>query len=344
MMPDLKNMTFPELETWAAANGEPRYRAHQLMKWMYCKEQDDPDAMTDIPKAFREKLKQEARISRLEPFEIQKSKDGTRKFLFRLDDGEFIETVLIQERDHMTLCVSTQVGCAMGCAFCLTGGAGFKRDLGSAEIVNQILAVKRRLDPGENLTNLVFMGMGEPLLNYENTVRALDVVMDNRGLAFSQRHVTVSTSGIAHRILPLGNRVNVGLAVSLNAADDETRSALMPINRKYPLSTLLDACRRYPLKRGRRITYEYILIEGVNDSTRDAENLVRLLHPGQSKINLIPLNEHAGCSFRSPEPGTVEGFQAILIRNHFTAIVRKSKGQDIMAACGQLAGKHAKDS
>jgi len=337
-------MTFSELESWAIANGEPRFRAHQLMKWLYGKELDHPDVMTDIPKTFRERLKQEARISRLEPFEIQRSKDGTRKFLFRLDDGEFIESVLIPERDHVTLCVSTQVGCAMGCAFCLTGRTGFRRDLVSAEIINQILAVKRGLDTGEHLTNLVFMGMGEPLLNYENTVRALDVIMDNRGLAFSRRHVTVSTCGIAHQILPLGNRVNVGLAVSLNAADDETRSALMPINRKYPLGTLLDACRRYPLKRGRRITYEYILIKDVNDSTRDAGNLVKMLHSRQSKINLIPLNEHAGCSFRSPEPETVERFQAILIRNHFTAIVRKSKGQDIMAACGQLAGKHAKDN
>ena len=204
MIPDLRNMTLFELEAWATAGGEPRYRARQLMKWMYGKELDDPDEMTDIPKAFREKLKQEARISRLEPFEIQKSEDGTRKLLFRLDDGEFIESVLIPERDHVTLCVSTQVGCAMGCAFCLTGKAGFKRDLHSSEIINQVLAAKRCLDSGEKLTNLVFMGMGEPLLNYDNTVRALDVAMDNRGLAFSQRHVTVSTCGIAPRILPLG--------------------------------------------------------------------------------------------------------------------------------------------
>ena len=344
MIPDLRNMTLFELETWATANGEPRYRAHQLMRWMYSRELDNPEDMTDIPKAFREKLKQEARISRLEPFEIQRSEDGTRKFLFRLDDGEFIESVLIPEPDHATLCVSTQVGCAMGCAFCLTGKAGFIRDLDSSEIINQILAAKRHLDPEEKLTNLVFMGMGEPLLNFENTVRALDVAMDSRGLAFSQRHVTVSTCGIAHRILPLGKRVNVGLAVSLNAADDETRSSLMPVNRKYPLRTLLDACRRYPLKRGRRITYEYILIKDVNDSPRDAGNLVQLLHPRVSKINLIPLNEHSGCTFQSPDPETVERFQAILILNHFTAIVRKSKGQDILASCGQLAGRQAKNS
>jgi len=343
MLPDLKNMSYPELRIWTEALGEPSYRADQLMKWMYLRDLDDPAEMTDIPKKFRHTLRDEARISRLEPAEIQTSVDGARKLLFVLDDGERIESVLIPERDHFTLCVSTQVGCSLGCAFCLTGTSGLKRNLTSGEIVNQVLAARRELSLQDNLTNLVLMGMGEPLANYSQTVRALKNITGSTGLGFSARRVTVSTAGIAPRIVQLGHHVNVSLAVSLNAADNDLRSQLMPVNRTYPLEALMEACRKFPLRHGRRITYEYILIRDVNDGDSHARKLTGLLRPGSVKINLIPFNEHPASSFRSPTMDRVEGFQRILLEHHFTVIVRKSKGRDIMAACGQLAGYRGKE-
>ncbi len=339
MFTDLKNLSLPELQEWAAQLGEPRYRALQLVQWMYSKGVDAPDQMTNIPKSFREKIADNAHIGFLEPFRVLESEeDETRKFVFVLDDGECVESVLIPERGHSTLCVSTQVGCAMGCAFCRTGRSGLTRNLSSGEILNQILAVRRSLKPGENLTNLVFMGMGEPLANFDQCVRALGIITDNRAMAFGLRRVTVSTCGIADRIPRLGALVNVGLAVSLNAADDDVRSAIMPVNRKYPMDVLLKACREYPLRRGRRVTYEYVLIRDVNDRPQDAQRLARILVPAEAKINLIPLNAHDGSPFQPPDPDRVEAFQNILIDRHYTAIIRKSKGRDILAACGQLAG------
>jgi 23S rRNA (adenine2503-C2)-methyltransferase len=244
------------------------------------------------------------------------------------------------ERGHSTLCVSSQVGCALGCRFCRTGDGGLIRNLTRGEIVAQVRDLVRKADDGLALTNLVFMGMGEPLANFDALVSALGTLTDNDyGLKFSGQRITVSTAGVVPRMADLGRKTRVNLAVSLNAADNETRSRLMPINRKYPIEDLLEACRRYPLPKGRRITFEYILIADVNDRPADARRLAKLLRPIRSKINLIPFNPHPGSAFRRPEETAVLAFQKILLDSHYTTIIRRSKGQDIAAACGQLAAE-----
>jgi 23S rRNA (adenine2503-C2)-methyltransferase len=273
-----------------------------------------------------------------EPEVIQTSEDGTQKFLFRLKDGLAVESVLIPQENHLTLCISTQVGCAQGCAFCLTARMGFKRNLTSGEIINQVLAIRSRLDSSQNLTNVVLMGMGEPLANYEQTLKALRILMGEEGVKFGRRRVTLSTVGLVPMIRKLGDDLKVSLAVSLNAVDNTTRSRLMPVNRRYPLEELLKACREFPLPPGRRITFEYVLIKDINDSPDQAEKLAVLLHGIKAKINLIPFNEYPDCAFKSPSIEAVELFREKLIKHHYTAIIRKSKGRDILAACGQLAG------
>jgi 23S rRNA (adenine2503-C2)-methyltransferase len=271
---------------------------------------------------------------------VAESEDGSRKYRLRLADGAAVEAVVMPERDHSTLCVSSQVGCAMGCRFCRTGEHGLVRNLTRGEIVAQVRDLVREADPGLPPTNIVFMGMGEPLANFDALVGALDTLTDNDyGLKFSGQRITVSTAGLVPRMADLGRKTRVNLAVSLNATEDETRTRLMPINRTYPLQTLLDACRRYPLQKGRRITFEYILIAGVNDSEADARRLAKLLRPNRSKINLIPFNPHPGSVFSRPSEETILSFQKILLDSHYTTIIRRSKGQDIAAACGQLAAK-----
>jgi 23S rRNA (adenine2503-C2)-methyltransferase len=334
---DLQEFTLDELAQLLATWGQPPYRARQVLKWVY-KGVTDFEAMTDIGRPFRRELAQKARLSRLGTEKQQTARDGCQKFLFGLGDGLRIESVLIPEDDHLTLCLSTQVGCAQGCGFCLTAQKGFVRNLKAAEIVGQILAARALLPPGRPLTNLVFMGMGEPLANFSALVRALRIITGPWGLNFSPRRVTVSTVGLAPFIPRLGQEVPANLTVSLNAPDNETRNLLMPVNRRYPLEALLAACRAFPLPRHRRITFAYVLLKDVNDSPAQARQLARILNSFKAKINLIPFNPHPQLPFAPPSPERILEFQEILRQAHYTVLIRESRGQDITAACGQLVG------
>jgi len=292
--------------------------------------------MTDLSKDMRQWLSERLTIRRLKPMRVQTSVDGSKKYLFRLNDGHCIETVAIPERGHWTLCVSSQVGCAMGCKLCLTGRGGLVRNLEPAEIIGQVCSVQADHTHQDPITNIVFMGMGEPLANYDSVVQALGTITGANGLQFSKRRVTVSTAGLVPQLDQLGRDVTVNLAVSLNAADNKTRDRVMPVNRTYPIETLLGACRRFPLPSGRMITFEYVLLGGVNDGLEDAKRLARLLRPLRAKINLIPFNPFAGSPFKRPQEARILAFQKVLIDRHYTATVRQSKGADIRAACGQL--------
>ena len=337
--PDLKGLTGAETEAWCESRGLPAYRGRQIRQWLFKKGASSFDDMTSLPKAVREELAPLAGVDRLEREKTQTSRDGTEKSLFRLPDGHRVESVLIPERDHFTLCISSQAGCAMGCRFCVTGRGGLKRDLSAGEIVDQVVQVRRSMADPERLTNIVLMGMGEPLANYDAVVRAIRNLTSDDALNFSHRRVTLSTSGLVPAMERLGRDVSVNLAVSLNAADDDTRSFLMPVNRSYPLNRLMAACRDFPLPNRRMITFEYILIRDVNDRDEDARNLARLLRGLRAKINLIPLNPHPSLGLSPSPPDRIQAFQEILVQGHYTAIVRKSKGRDISAACGQLSGE-----
>ena len=336
---DIKGLATQEIERWVKSQGLETYRARQIYEWAFKKLASSFQDMTNIPKDVRILLENKASLSSCEKFKIEVSKDGTQKTLFRLADGSFIESVLIPERGHFTICISTQVGCAMGCRFCLTGRHGFKRNMTAGEIADQVVEVKRSMDDPERLTNVVLMGMGEPLANYDAVIKAIGNLIAEAGMNFSHRKVTLSTCGLVPQIEALGQRVTVNLAVSLNAADDNTRNFLMPVNRKYPLNRLISACKAFPLPNRRMITFEYILIEGINDRKEDALGLVRLLAGMRAKINLIPLNPLPGLDMSPPPKERIHRFQNILVENHFTAVIRKSKGQDISAACGQLSGE-----
>ena len=331
-----------QLVAWLTERDIAAYRADQILKWIYLRQADSFDLMTNLSKDIRGLLAQHFVIGRLEAEKIEISRDGSRKYLFKLSDGKHIESVLIPERDHYTLCVSSQVGCAQGCLFCLTASGGFERNLTRAEIIAQVRDIKNELDDSEQLRNIVFMGMGEPLANYKNLVSALDTITDNdAGLRFATRRITVSTAGMVSRLIALGRDTKANLAISLNATDNDTRSRLMPINRKFPIEELLETCRQLPLPAGRRITFEYILIKGVNDSEADARRLAKLLQPIRCKVNLIPFNSHEGCDFERPPESEIQAFYKILFDKNYTVIVRRSKGQDISAACGQLRARSA---
>jgi 23S rRNA (adenine2503-C2)-methyltransferase len=332
---DLKNFDLEQLEAFIAGQGKERYRARQIFKWLYQKGAVSFDEMSNLSKEFRGELAAIASISQLVPEVVEVSRDGTRKYLFRLADGNTIESVLIPEEDRSTLCISSQVGCAMACQFCLTGTFRLVRDLTTAEIVNQVCAIKKEAE----FRNIVFMGMGEPLANLEEVVRALKIITCDDGLQFSSRRVTVSTSGLVPELDILGREVTVNLAVSLNATTDELRDRIMPINRRYPLLELLAACKRFPLPSRRYITFEYVLIRDLNDSIDDARRLVRLVSGIPCKINLIAFNEHEGSDFRAPTQEAIDRFHAFLLAKHFTVITRSSRGGDISAACGQLKGR-----
>ena len=326
---------------WLESRQIKSYRADQILKWIYLRQTDRFEQMTDIAKEIRLLLDDHFMIIRLQSENIETSKDGSRKYLFKLKDGKYIESVLIPERDHYTLCISTQVGCAQNCRFCLTASGGLQRNLTKAEIVSQVRDVKNDLQDSMPLSNLVFMGMGEPLANYKNLVAAIEVITDSSlGLGFAGRRITVSTAGLLPRMADLGRDTRVNLAVSLNATDNATRSSLMPINRKFPIEKLLEACRHFPLRGGRRITFEYVLLKGINDSVEDARRLAGLLRPIKAKINLIPFNSHPGCRYERPDEDSILRFQKILIDKNYTVMIRQSKGQDISAACGQLAVRH----
>ncbi|MCX5852136.1 MAG: 23S rRNA (adenine(2503)-C(2))-methyltransferase RlmN [Deltaproteobacteria bacterium] len=336
---DIRHMTPSELVCFLAGLGKETYRAGQITRWMYQRGVRTFDGMTNLSKHFREELASVAHIGVLRIDRILESKDGTKKILFILEDGLAVESVLIRERNHWTLCVSTQAGCGMGCAFCLTGAFGFKRNLLPGEIVDQIAMLKFSIPEGSDILNIVMMGMGEPLANYENTLKAVAIITGDTCLGFSKRRITVSTCGIVPMIGRLSKDTEVNLAVSLNAADNTTRSMLVPVNRTYPLEMLIDACRDYRMPRRRRITFEYVLIDGVNDSEYDARKLSALVAGVNCKFNLIPFNEFQDSSFKTPPGERVQSFRRVLVSHHFTAVVRMSKGGDIMAACGQLSGQ-----
>ena len=332
---DLKELTPAAMTEFFAELGYPAFRSRQMFRWLYRHGVADFAKMTDLGKALRRQLAETARISDWSPETRQVSRDGTVKYLFRLADDETVETVRIpMESGRTTLCISCQAGCAMDCRFCMTGTFGLTRNLTPGEIVNQVCAASR--DGG--IDNIVLMGMGEPLHNLENVVAALEILYADDGFGYGPRKVTLSTCGLAPEIGELGRRVRVGLAVSLNATTDAIRDDLMPVNRRYPLAQLLQACRDYPLQPRERITFEYILLSGVNDSLEDARRLVKLLHGIKAKVNLIPFNEHPGSQFKSPDERHVRAFQTVLLNSDMVAIRRASKGQDISAACGQLKG------
>jgi 23S rRNA (adenine2503-C2)-methyltransferase len=335
---DIKGMSGLETEAWALGLGLKAYRGNQIRQWLFQKLAESFEEMTPLSKKLRSQLSAMVRINSLKEVGLQVSRDGTRKYLFQLEDGHTIESVLIPEKDHFTLCISSQAGCGMGCRFCLTAIQGLKRSLTAAEIVEQVIQVKRSMTDPEELRNVVFMGMGEPLANYAQVIRAIHNLISEDGMNFSHRKVTLSTCGLVPNLVRFGADVSVNLAVSLNAGDNETRSKLMPVNQAYPLESLMAACRKFPLPNRRMITFEYILIEGVNDHEKDARKVARLLSGTRAKINLIPFNPHAGSDFSPTSPEKLRRFQEILLSKNYTAIIRKSKGQDISAACGQLSG------
>jgi 23S rRNA (adenine2503-C2)-methyltransferase len=336
---DIKDLTQSDLEDFVFKLGQERYRARQLIKWLYQKGATNFHEMTDLPKPFRETLRGVAFISTLTPNHIETSRDGTKKFLFSLMDDNSVESVLVPDGSRLTLCISTQVGCPLGCRFCFSGSMGFVRNLTTSEILNQIMAVQREEAPKGRITNIVLMGMGEPLANYDNTVKAIEIMHYDPGLGFSGRRITLSTSGLVpemERLMATGLRFQ--LAVSLNAADDETRSFLMPVNKSYPLNEVLESCRRFRLRPRERIIFEYVLIDGINDSSQDALRLVHLLKGIPCKVNLIPFNESSESEFTRPDEKRIHRFQMVLLDRYMTCIVRKSRGGDIWAACGQLKG------
>jgi 23S rRNA (adenine2503-C2)-methyltransferase len=339
---DLLSFPLKRLTTWLADNKIAPYRAAQILKWLYLRQADTFDVMTDLNKDLRATLTRHFFILRLKQLSVEKSVDGTQKYLFALGDDNTIESVLIPEKNHSTLCISSQVGCAQGCRFCLTGQAGLKRNLSMGEIIAQVRDIQNDINDQKPLSNIVLMGMGEPLANYENVIDALTVLTDkDYGMGFSNRKVTLSTAGVVPQLANLDRDTRVNLAISLNASNDATRNQLMPINQKYPIADLLEACRGYALAPSRRITFEYILIKDVNDSIKDAKQLARLLKPLKAKINLIPFNPHPGSSFKRPDDASVLAFQAELMAQNYIVMIRKSKGRDISAACGQLRGKRS---
>jgi 23S rRNA (adenine2503-C2)-methyltransferase len=340
MVTNLKDLSLEELTSLIAGLGKEQYRARQIMRWLYRHGASSVEEMTDLAKELRAELGRTARVSSLAPLAVEQSNDGTRKYLFDLGDGNQVESVLIPDDGRLTLCISTQAGCAMGCRFCLTGRGGFARDLTTGEILDQILGVVRELGPKEQITNCVLMGMGEPLANYEVVTRALGIMASDLGFGLSRRRITLSTVGLIPQIKRLfAEGVPCRLAISLNASSQKVRAYLMPIARRYPLNALLAACRSLPLSPRERITFEYVLIREVNDTEEDARRLTQILRGIRCKMNLIPLNECPGIPFRRPREKAVLCFQKILMEGGYTTIIRESRGGTISAACGQLRGR-----
>lgn len=333
---NLKELTPQQIEKIILNESLPLYRSRQLIQWIYKKYVDSINDITEWSKSLRERFSEKYYIGKINLFEKKISTDGTVKFLWELEDGEKIESVLISDKNRLTLCVSSQVGCMLKCKFCLTGKIGLKRNLKSWEIVDQYIQASKIIQKeNRKITNIVFMGMGEPLLNFENVVDALWRFKNL--IIFSPYRITLSTAGIIPAIRELPYKAPpIKLAISLNATDNKTRSYLMPINKKYSLYELLNALREYPLKPRQRITFEYVLIRGINCSKRDAYRLSELLKGIPSKINLIPFNPWEGCEFERPEDREILNFQKMLAAKGYPVFIRKSKGVDIFAACGQL--------
>ena len=336
---DIRSLQLDELRSVA----QPSYRARQITDWLYKKRVNSFAEMTDLPQVLRAKLADDFSFDRIEVVRVLGSADTTRKFLFRLSDGNLIESVLIpaspalygSPSDRRTICLSTQVGCAYGCKFCASGLDGWKRNLRPNEIVNQIIAVER--ESGERIDNIVFMGMGEPLANYDNVLGAIQIINAPWGIRIGARHITISTSGLVPQIRKLAEQpLQIRLAVSLHGATDDVRSGIMPVNRKYNLSALLEACRYFTSRKKQRITFEYILIAEVNDSDKQARELAKHAHALDAKLNLIPYNNVEGLDWVRPSPGRQKRFLAVLRAAGVRATLRREKGDDIAAACGQL--------
>jgi 23S rRNA (adenine2503-C2)-methyltransferase len=336
-----------QLETFVATRlGAKPFRARQLMKWIYRRGAADFSAMSDLAQDFRAQLAEIAEIAVPEIVTEQASKDGTRKWMLRMDEVQGIETVYIPEPDRGTLCISSQVGCAMDCSFCATAQQGFNRNLSAAEIVGQVWLAHRELarrsTPGaaDRITNIVFMGMGEPLANYRNVLPAMRIFLDDLGYDLSRRRVTLSTSGLVPQIYKLAEECNVALAVSLHAPNDALRDELVPINRKHPIAELLAACWHYlDQQNGRSVTFEYVMLDGVNDKPEHARQLARLMQGHAAKLNLIPFNVFPGTRYRRSPAAAILRFRDILNDHGVIATTRRTRGDDIDAACGQLAGR-----
>lgn len=331
---NLKALTKNDIFHFFRKKGLPQYRARQLLHWIYEKNAQSIDDITEFSKDLRSSIKKNAYIGVLHLLNRQISFDGTEKYLFALEDENTIEAVMIPEHHRRTLCISSQVGCAMGCRFCRTAQSGFTRNLKAFEIVDQILAVNRLIEP-EKITNIVFMGMGEPLANMNEVVHAIQRIIEM--LKISKRKITLSTAGITPRIMAFARKSpSVNFAFSLNATTDELRNGIMPINKKYPLRTVLAVLKKYPLESRRRLTIEYVLIEGLNDSAEDAQRLVKILSGIRCKVNIIPLNPYEGSTMKKPAEDRILAFQKILMKSGIRAFIRESRGKDILAACGQL--------
>jgi 23S rRNA (adenine2503-C2)-methyltransferase len=339
---NLLNFNRAGLEEFFMSRGESRYRATQVMKWIYHLGVADFQRMTNLSKALRQHLAETVCIDPPEVVSEQLSEDGTCKWSLRVGGGNCVETVFIPEPDRGTLCVSSQVGCPLDCQFCATAKQGFNRNLTSAEIIGQVWQAAQRLGhvSGERvITNIVMMGMGEPLLNFDNVVRAMAVMLDDFGYGLSRRRVTLSTAGIVPRIDRLAAESQVSLAVSLHAPNDQLRDLLVPINRKYPLAQLLDACRRFAARDSHsHVTFEYVMLNGINDSQAYAQELTQVLKNIPCKINLIPFNPFPGVEYQCSSTHVIDAFRDTLHRAGFTAVTRKTRGADIEAACGQLVG------
>jgi 23S rRNA (adenine2503-C2)-methyltransferase len=334
---DLPELELNELEAALDARGVERFHARQLYRWIYKRGVTQPDLMTDLSRGLRARLQDEFSISTPRVVSDERSVDGTRKFVLELADQRRIESVFIPDTPSMTFCISTQVGCAMSCGFCLTGKMGLVRNLTAGEIAGQVRVLAAATGLLDFPFNIVLMGMGEPLHNYENTMKALRMLHSEHGLALSPRRVTLSTVGIVPGLERLAREpLMPNLAVSLHATTDEQRTALVPPNKKYPLADILGACRRFPLKKRSRITFEYVLLNAVNDTPDDARRLVKLLAGIKAKVNLIPLNPAPGIPYDRPSDERVDRFAQILADRYITVSVRKSRGRDIRAACGQL--------
>ena len=340
---DLLNFNIEELQDFCVSNNLPKFRATQIWRWMYCFGLDTFEGMSNIARATKDFLNEKAFISRPYVSEMQKSSDGTIKWLLKLSDGSEVETVYIPQEERGTVCLSSQVGCTLNCSFCHTGTQALVRNLTANEIIGQLVLVMDHLKDwpsGKNtrkVTNVVMMGMGEPLLNYKEVSKAIKVMMSDDGISLSRRRITLSTSGIIPMIEASGIDLGVNLAISLHAVNDELRDQLVPINKKYNLEALINACRNYPpLSNSRRITWEYVMIKGVNDRESDAKALINLIKGIPSKINLIPFNPWPGSLFETSTQKNIDIFAKILMDAGFASPIRKPRGQDIYAACGQL--------
>jgi 23S rRNA (adenine2503-C2)-methyltransferase len=341
---NLLGLSKPELEAYVAELGSKPFRARQVMNWLYKRGETDIAAMTDLAKDFRAELLQGAEVKLPEIVKVQVASDGTRKWLLSGGNGQAFETVFIPEEDRGTLCISSQVGCVLDCSFCSTAQQGFNRNLTTAEIVGQVFLANRELGwtVGENriITNIVLMGMGEPLANFRNVIPAIRIFLDDLGFDISRRRVTLSTSGLVPQIYKLAEEVNCALAVSLHAPNDALRNELVPINRKHNIAELLDACWHYlDEQNGRSVTFEYVMLDGVNDQPEHARELARLLRGKPAKLNLIPFNPFPGTQYRRSPPAAIERFRDEIMQRDIIVTIRKTRGEDIDAACGQLAGQ-----